>query len=62
MHSQLEDIPGIGPTRRRALLTHFRTLEAIREASIDDLCAVQGMSRPAAEAVRAFFDAKEPKA
>lgn len=62
VHSQLEDIPGIGPTRRRALLTHFRTLEAIREASIDDLCAVQGMSRPAAEAVRAFFDAKEPKA
>lgn len=62
VHSQLEDIPGIGPTRRRALLTHFRTLEAIREASIDDLCAVQGMSRPAAEAVRAFFEAKEPKA
>ena len=58
IHSQLEDIPGIGPTRRRALLNHFRTVAALREASVDELCAVQGMSRPAAEAVRAYFDAR----
>lgn len=57
-HSVLEDIPGIGKTRRAALLRTFRSLKAIREASLEELLAVDGMSRPAAEAVQAFFREK----
>jgi excinuclease ABC subunit C len=48
----LEEIPGIGPKRRRALLRHFGSLEAIREASLDDLSAVDGMNRTLANRVR----------
>ena len=55
VHSQLEDIPGVGPKRRRALLTHLRTLENIKNATLDELCAVEGMTRPSAEAVYAYF-------
>lgn len=51
VHSQLEDIPGVGKTRRRALLQHFKSLKAIKEASLDELLTVQGMNRPSAEAV-----------
>jgi len=50
--SQLDDIPGIGPRRRSALLRQFGSIDAIREASIDDLAAVPGMSRKAAEQVK----------
>lgn len=49
--SQLEDIPGIGPKRRQALLKHFQSLKAIKQAEINDLLAVEGMSTTAAEAV-----------
>ncbi|MDR0396574.1 MAG: excinuclease ABC subunit UvrC [Oscillospiraceae bacterium] len=49
--SPLEAIPGIGPARRRALLTHFRTMNALRAASMDELAAVPGMSVKTAEAV-----------
>jgi excinuclease ABC subunit C len=51
--SQLDAIPGIGPSRRRALLTRFGSLEGIREASVDELTGVRGMSRAAAEALKA---------
>ncbi len=51
IHSQLEDIPGIGPGRRKALLKAFGSLKAIRAAEEDALAAVPGMSRTAAEAV-----------
>jgi excinuclease ABC subunit C len=50
--SQLDDIPGIGPKRRSALLRQFGSIDAIREASVDDLAAVPGMSRKAAEQVK----------
>ncbi len=50
--SSLDEIPGIGPRRRQALLKHFGSLEAIREASIEELAAVQGMNREAAERVK----------
>ncbi|MDR1599701.1 MAG: excinuclease ABC subunit UvrC [Oscillospiraceae bacterium] len=49
--SPLEAIPGIGPARRRALLTSFRTMNALRAATADELAAVPGMSGKAAEAV-----------
>ncbi|MBQ4074878.1 MAG: excinuclease ABC subunit UvrC [Clostridia bacterium] len=51
VHSALEDIPGVGPARRRALLQHFKTVKAIREASLEELKAVPGVSAPAARAV-----------
>ena len=58
IHSQLEDIPGVGPARRRALLKAFGSLKAIREADMDTLAAVPGMNRTAAQAVRAWAEEK----
>ncbi len=55
LHSVLEEITGIGPARRRALMRTFSSLEAIRQASVDELAGVEGMNRPAAEAVYRFF-------
>jgi excinuclease ABC subunit C len=51
--SVLEEIPGIGPRRRQALLQAFGSLEAIEQASVDELSAVPGMARSAAEQVKA---------
>ncbi len=50
--STLEEIPGIGPKRRQALLKHFGSLESIREATVEELMAVPGMTRRAAEQVK----------
>ena len=49
MASQLDSIPGIGPTRRKSLLKHFGSVDKIRDASVEELIAVQGMTRAAAE-------------
>ena len=53
--SALETIPGVGDKRRRALLTHFKSVEALREASLEEIAAVPGMNRPAAENVWNFL-------
>ena len=58
IHSKLEDIPGIGPQRRKELLKAFGSLKAIRAASVEELCAVKGMNRSAAEAVRRWAEEK----
>ncbi len=58
IHSRLEDVPGIGPARRRALLSAFRTLKAVAEASVEELAAVKGMTRGAAEALHAALRAQ----
>jgi len=50
--SILEDIPGIGPQRRRALLKRFGTLEAIRQASIEELASTKIVSRKLAKRVK----------
>ncbi len=50
--SQLDAIPGIGPRRRRALLAHFGSLEKIREAPIEELATVEGMTRSAAKKLK----------
>lgn len=55
VHSVLDDIEGIGPARRKALLRHFQSLEAIREADVETLAAVPSMNRAAAEKVWKFF-------
>ncbi len=51
LHSQLEEIPGIGPARRKELLKAFGSIKAIREADADALSQVKGMNRKAAESV-----------
>ena len=50
--SELDGVPGIGPTRRKALLKHFGSVAAIRQASFEELAAVPGMNRAAARSVR----------
>jgi excinuclease ABC subunit C len=49
--SKLEHIPGIGPARRRALLTAFGGLDGVRNATVEDLCRVDGISRKLAEQI-----------
>jgi excinuclease ABC subunit C len=53
--SRLEEIPGIGPKRRQLLLKHFGSLEGIRNATIDELAAVPGMTRKAAEELKSML-------
>ncbi|MGH2594257.1 MAG: excinuclease ABC subunit UvrC, partial [Anaerolineae bacterium] len=50
--SQLDAIPGVGPTRRKALLKHFGSIDAIRAASADDIAAVPGIPREVAVAIK----------
>jgi excinuclease ABC subunit C len=53
--SPLEDIPGIGPRRKKALLKSFGSLDAIRNASVEELAAVPGMNRKAAEELKGLL-------
>ena len=55
VHSVLDDIPGIGQSRRRALMKTFVTLDAIRSADVETLAAVPAMNRASAKAVYTFF-------
>lgn len=55
----LTQIEGIGETRARTLLRQFGSLKAIRAATVEELCAVKGINRPAAEAIRQFFARQE---
>ena len=59
VHSILDDIDGIGPARRKALMRHFLSLEAIREASEEELAAVPSMTALSAGKVYAFFHEKK---
>ena len=59
VHSALEDIPGVGPARRRALLQYFKSVKAIREAQEAELQKVPGMNAPAARAVYAWAHPEE---
>lgn len=54
--SELDGIKGIGPKRKRDLLTHFKSLEKIKKSSIDELLQVNSMSRPAAEELYNHFN------
>jgi excinuclease ABC subunit C len=53
--SGLQEIPGIGPTRKRALLHHFGTLKAIESASLADLARVPGVSADIARKIYDYF-------
>ena len=55
VHSVLDDIPGIGPARRKALMKSFQTLEDIKSATEEELSEVEGMNSRAARQVFEFF-------
>jgi excinuclease ABC subunit C len=55
VHSVLDDIGGIGPARRKALMRSFQSLDNIRAASVEELAAVDAMNQVSAEAVYQFF-------
>ena len=55
VHSVLDDIEGIGPTRRKALMRRFASIEKIREATVEELAETESMNLQAAEKVYAFF-------
>ena len=55
VHSILDDIPGIGETRRKALMRKFRSLEKIRDASAEELALTESMNERSARAVFDFF-------
>ena len=59
VHSVLDDIEGIGPARRKALMRRFKTPEAVRDASFEELVETEGMNRRAAENVYAFFHGEQ---
>ncbi len=56
--SVLDDIPGIGPKRRLALIRHFKSIDRIKEAGVEEIAQVEGMNAKAAEAVVEFFAAR----
>jgi excinuclease ABC subunit C len=51
LRSELDEVPGIGPRRRQALIKRFGSLKKIQEASLADLIATPGITRPVAEAL-----------
>ena len=55
VHSVLDDIEDIGPTRRKALMRRFASIEKIREATVEELAETESMNLQAAEKVYAFF-------
>ena len=59
MHSTLEDIPGVGATRRRALLTHFKSVANIAAATPEALCEVEGIGKAQAKAIWAYYHPEE---
>lgn len=59
VHSVLDDIPGIGPARRKALMKKYQSLETIKQASEEDLAATDAMNPQAAHSVYQFFREKE---
>ena len=51
LKSKLDEIPGVGPVRKRAILKHFETMEALMEASVEDICEVQSVSHQTAQTI-----------
>jgi excinuclease ABC subunit C len=54
----LDDVPGVGATRKRALLAHFGSAKAVARAGVSDLMAVPGISETMAQTISDFFSAK----
>ena len=54
----LDDIPGVGATRKRALLAHFGSAKAVARAGLSDLMAVDGISETMAQSIHDFFSTR----
>jgi excinuclease ABC subunit C len=55
IRSELDQIPGIGPARRKTLLTHFGSVERIKQASLEELSQIEGISQKVAENIFHYF-------
>ena len=53
--SVLDDIPGVGPARRKALMRHFKSLQEIRQATVEELMEIPEMNERTAQEIVAFF-------
>jgi excinuclease ABC subunit C len=53
--SSLDNIKGLGPQKRKALLSYFQSIQSIKDASVDDLCKVSGISIKLAKAINIFY-------
>jgi excinuclease ABC subunit C len=49
--SSLDDIPGVGPAKRKALLEHFGSVAAIKKCTVEGLCEIKGINRKLAETI-----------
>ncbi len=56
--SKLEDVPGIGPAKRRSLLAHFGGLDGVMAATVEDLCRAEGISRRLATVIHDYLHAR----
>lgn len=59
IHSILDDIKGVGPARRKALMQHFKDIEKIKNATAEELMAVDGMTKQVAESIFEFFHSEK---
>ena len=57
--SVLDDIPGVGPARRKALMRHFKSIEEIKAATVEELSTLPELNRRAAEDIYEFFRKKD---
>lgn len=55
VHSILDDIPGVGPTRRKALMKHYQNIEEVKQAEVEELAKIPSMNERAARQVFEFF-------
>ncbi|MFJ4696184.1 excinuclease ABC subunit UvrC [Streptomyces sp. NPDC088766] len=58
----LDDVPGLGETRKQALIKHFGSVKRLRSATIDQICEVPGIGRKTAETIAAAFTRAAPPA
>ena len=59
--SVLDEIPGVGPARRKALMRHFKSIEEVKNATVEELCRVPEIPVNVAEQIAGFFAAMEKK-
>lgn len=59
IHTALTAVEGVGEARARALLRQFGSLRGVKNASVDELCAVRGMTRPVAENIARYFEHRD---
>jgi excinuclease ABC subunit C len=54
-HSRLDDVPGIGPTRKKALIRAFGSVRGVKNATVDELVAIEGITPSIAEQIKSVL-------